>query len=140
MEFLPHITFACTGSTFGYPYKKFLIPRPTRTKFNPRPPLIRTHNSAGSCTRSANAGLSKLKSCDALATWFNVSLYFSITEAAKYNSCTEKADAIVALNSVELQPLSRKKHSFTCFLVGFLAQLVVVLITFFSFNHLKGGF
>ena len=32
----------CFCSTFSYPHKKFLIPRPPRTKFNQRSPASRT--------------------------------------------------------------------------------------------------
>jgi len=48
----------CFGSTLSYPHKEFLNPRPhrTRTKYNPLPPRTRTHSSAGSRTRPANAG------------------------------------------------------------------------------------
>jgi len=33
--FFAHVTFTCIESVFSYPHKEFLIPRPTRTKFNP---------------------------------------------------------------------------------------------------------
>jgi len=59
--------FMCFASTLSYPQKEFLNPRPPRTrtkcnphpprnKFNPHPPGTRTQSSAGSRTRSANAG------------------------------------------------------------------------------------
>jgi len=39
------------------PAQKFLIPPPSRTKFNPRPPRACTQNSAGSRARSVNADI-----------------------------------------------------------------------------------
>jgi len=55
----------CFSSTFSYPHKEFLIQRParTRSKYNPltprgkcSPTRTRTHSSADSRTRPANAG------------------------------------------------------------------------------------
>jgi len=48
------IKFMYFSSTLSYPHKEFFIPRPPRTKYNPLPP--RTHSSAGSRIRPANAG------------------------------------------------------------------------------------
>jgi len=51
IEFLGNVT-STHWANIQIPVKEFFIPRPL--KFNPRPPRIRTHSSAGSRTRPAN--------------------------------------------------------------------------------------
>ena len=45
IEFLSCVNFTSIGSTFSYPHREFLNPRPPRTKFNP----LRTHMHISLC-------------------------------------------------------------------------------------------